>query len=63
MGAKQEHRARDAAESPVAWFAELERARTRNDFDRASEAVRELARLGVVVKYRRGRQAVEGAGK
>jgi len=35
----------------VAWFAVLENARQRADFDRAAQARRELKRLGVAVKY------------
>lgn len=37
--------------SPVAWFAVLERARYDNNYDLAARARRELERLGVVVKY------------
>ena len=33
------------------WFARLERAKNLNDFERAAEAVRELRRLGVDVKF------------
>jgi predicted signal transduction protein with EAL and GGDEF domain len=36
---------------PTAWFAVLERARLDDDFERASEAVRQLRRLGVRVKF------------
>ena len=40
-------------ESPVVWFVMLERARMDRDFQRAAEAQRQLARLGVQVKYTR----------
>ena len=33
------------------WFARLERAKNLNDFERAAEAVRELRKLGVDVKF------------
>lgn len=47
-------RARKAAnESPVAWFAVLERARSERDYKRAAHALDELKRLGVTVTYRR----------
>lgn len=36
---------------PAAWFAVLEHARENNDFERAAQAIRELRRLGVHVKY------------
>jgi hypothetical protein len=42
----------DYRNSPVAWFCVLERERERNNFERAAEAVRELKRLGVTVKFR-----------
>ena len=44
---------RQPEDSPVAWFAVLERARETNDFERAAEARRQLQRLGVNVKYAR----------
>ncbi|MBE3039528.1 MAG: hypothetical protein IMZ62_12035 [Chloroflexi bacterium] len=44
---------REAADSPVAWFVVLERARLDQDFRRAHGAMRELQRLGVTVKYRK----------
>ena len=37
--------------SPIAWFAVLEDAKRRHDFDRAAEARQELLRLGVEVDY------------
>ena len=39
--------------SPVAWFVVLERARRDNNFDKAVIAIRELERLGVIIKYRK----------
>lgn len=33
------------------WFLRLERARNLNDFEAAAEAVRELKRLGVMVRF------------
>lgn len=41
----------EAADSPVAWFVVLERARQDDDFALAARATRELRRLGVVVKH------------
>jgi hypothetical protein len=40
-------------DSPTAWFAALESALRRGDIDAATEARRELSRLGVTVRYRR----------
>ena len=42
---------REASDCATAWFAVLERAREDNDFERAAEAVRQLRRLGVAVKF------------
>lgn len=36
---------------PSVWFARLERAKNLHDFERAAEAVRELKRLGIIVKF------------
>lgn len=41
------------------WFARLERAKNQKDFERAAEAVRELRRLGVDVRFTPVSQAVE----
>ena len=41
------------ADSPVAWFVVLERARQDSNFQLAAKATQELGRLGVIVKYRR----------
>ncbi|HEY8665644.1 MAG TPA: hypothetical protein VIL86_03220 [Tepidisphaeraceae bacterium] len=49
-------------DSPVAWFAVLQVAKEANDFCRAAEAQRELARLGVTVRFASGRKAVALAG-
>ena len=38
-------------DSPTAWFAVLEVARREQDFERAAEAVRQLKRLGVIVRF------------
>jgi hypothetical protein len=46
-----------AADSPVAWFVVLERAKQDRDFKRAAEALHQLERLGVAVKYRKPREA------
>ena len=55
MQTEASDRGQDATDSPVAWFATLERARRDNDFELAARAMRELRRLGVVVKYHRRR--------
>lgn len=41
------------ADSPVAWFVVLERARHDRDFELAAKAKQELIRLGVSVKYKK----------
>jgi hypothetical protein len=46
-------------ESPIAWFGELLLAIDRGDYLRASEAQRQLARLGWRVDHQRPRQAPE----
>jgi hypothetical protein len=38
-------------DSPIAWFAVLERARQTDDFELAAEAQQQLKRLGVFVTY------------
>lgn len=38
---------------PTAWFAVLERARLDEDHERAAEAIRQLRRLGVHVRFER----------
>jgi hypothetical protein len=43
----------DPRECATAWFAVLERAKLDCDFERAAEAVRELRRLGVQVRFHR----------
>jgi hypothetical protein len=50
---------RRAEDSPVVWFAVLERARQSNDFETAAKARQELERLGVKVKYTRSWKAVQ----
>jgi hypothetical protein len=49
----------DHREMPFYWFAVLETARERNDFEQAAEAVRQLRRLGVTVRYGRPQQQGE----
>jgi hypothetical protein len=44
---------RDHRDEPTYWFAVLEIARERGDFERAAEAKRQLRRLGVYVSYER----------
>ncbi len=39
-------------DSPAGWFVVLERARETNEYEAAGRALRELRRLGVIVKYR-----------
>jgi hypothetical protein len=41
---------------PLYWFAQLEQAIDRGEFEQAAEAARQLRRLGVEVRYRRGMQ-------
>ena len=43
------------------WFARLERAKSQHDFERAAEAVRELRRLGVDVRFAPTREAARDA--
>lgn len=43
----------DHTQQPVYWFAVLDMARERGEFDRAAKAQRELKRLGVVVRFLR----------
>jgi hypothetical protein len=52
MSAKQKERSnREAGDSPTAWFCVLEAAKRKGDRELANRAERELARLGVKVKY------------
>lgn len=46
---------------PTAWFSLLEKAKETHNFERAAEAERQLARLGVRVKYTRPAKAVANA--
>lgn len=41
----------DYSDNIIAWFAILEIARRKNDFEQAAKAKRELVRLGVKVEY------------
>lgn len=52
---------RDHRNSPTYWFARLEIARERSDFEGAAEAQRELDRLGIHICYDSPRRAGEGA--
>ncbi len=45
------HEKDDPTDSPTAWFAVLEAARSRGDFEVAADAVRNLRRLGVTVRF------------
>ena len=47
----QSQPARDHRDQPTYWFAILEIARQRDDFEQAAEAKRQLKRLGVTVTY------------
>jgi hypothetical protein len=38
-------------DSATAWFAVLESAKLRNDFEAAAEAIKQLRRLGVTVRF------------
>lgn len=53
------------ADSPVGWFVALERARERNDIERAADAIKQLRRHGIKVEYlspsARAREAVTHA--
>jgi hypothetical protein len=42
---------REHRNSPVYWFVVLDDAREQRDYERAAEAIRELRRLGVVVRF------------
>ena len=44
--------ARDHRDEPTYWFAVLEIARERGDFEQAADAKSELKRLGVNVSYK-----------
>ena len=43
--------ARKPKDSPAYWMVLLDLARSRDDYDRAAQAQRELARLGVKITY------------
>jgi hypothetical protein len=47
----------DCRDTPTYWFAILEMARKRGDAETATQAERELARLGVDVTFRNQRGA------
>jgi len=46
-------------DEPTYWFAVLEIARERGDFERAWEAKRQLERLGVRVSYERPKMVAQ----
>ena len=46
--------------APVYWFALMEIARERGNFEQAAEAKRELQRLGVRVSYERPQGVAHG---
>ena len=50
----------DHREQPTYWFAILEIAREKGDFEQAAEAQRQLKRLGVHVRYKPPRIAEVG---
>lgn len=49
----------DWRDCPTAWFSVLERARLEHDYERAAEAIRELRRLGVSVRFARRKIEVQ----
>ncbi|MGE3803393.1 MAG: hypothetical protein AB7K24_01825 [Gemmataceae bacterium] len=49
---------RDHRDEPTYWFALMEIAREKGDFEGAAAAKRELERLGVRVSYQRPRREV-----
>lgn len=51
--ANKQSNSRDYRDEPMYWFATLEIARERGDFEQAAEAKRELKRLGVIVAFER----------
>ncbi len=46
-------------DDPVVWLLLLERGRRTGDFELAARAKQELARLGILVTYRRARRRKE----
>jgi hypothetical protein len=56
---KNSERQRDHRDAPTYWFAVLEIARERGDFEWAAEAQRQLERLGVIVRFDRQRKGAE----
>jgi hypothetical protein len=48
------------SDSPTAWFAVLERARLTDNYALADRAMRELERLGVLVRFPRQRKGANG---
>jgi hypothetical protein len=54
MGAdvKLERARHEAEKSPLAWLVTLELARSRNDFEAAANAIRQLREKGINVTYK-----------
>lgn len=50
----------DPEDCATVWFARLERAKRDNDFELAAEAIRQLRRLGVEVRFRTPTRPVGG---
>ena len=46
----------------TAWFSVLMHAKSKENFQEAAEALAELQRLGVIVKFRRERRERKGGG-
>ena len=55
MSIKPHNNQRDHRDEPTYWFAVMEIARERGDFEGAAEAKRELLRLGLCISYERPR--------
>ncbi len=48
---------REFRDSPVFWFVRLDNAREHEDHEKAAEAIRELRRLGVDIRFKPQRGA------
>jgi hypothetical protein len=53
MSATKTNTDSDYRDSPMFWFVRLEKARERHDHENAAQAIRELRRLGVDVRFAR----------
>jgi hypothetical protein len=61
--AMKNHPANSPSENAItatAWFSVLMHAHSKPDHEEATKALAELKRLGIVVKFQRGRQSWEG---